>query len=81
MSHSSCKSAGFIRGSVKRWLQNWVQEYGRCPQCDGPVSPRDSCCPICGQSDPVKIPVSTVVYLVLGFLLLTGVLSSLVWVF
>ena len=81
MTHLSSEFAGRIRSSVKQWFQNRMQECVHCRQCKGAVTPWDPYCPNCGQTDPVRIASSAVAYLVIGFVLLTVVLSSLIWAF
>lgn len=78
MTHSSSELAGRIRSSVKEWFHCRMQECVRCCECGGAVSPWDSHCPTCGQENPARVSASAVVFLVLGFALLSLTLSSLI---
>jgi hypothetical protein len=81
MTHLSSEWAGRIRRSIKQWFQNRLQECVHCSQCSGAVTPWDSHCPICGQQDPARLSPSAGVYLVLGFVLLAVVVSSIILIF
>ena len=78
MTRLSCALAGRIRGSIQQWFRSRMYECVHCWQCDGDVTPWDTCCPICGQRNPVRLSPSAGVSLVLGFLVLAIVLSALV---
>jgi hypothetical protein len=77
MTHLSSELAGRIRGSIKQWFHSRMHECVHCCQCGGAITPWDSCCQVCGQKDPARLSASAAVYLVVGFVLLAIVLSSL----
>jgi hypothetical protein len=74
-------AAGRIRASINQWLHSRLHECAHCCQCDGPVTLWDSYCPICGQKDPARHSKSAAVQLLLGFMLVAIVLSSVLWIF
>jgi hypothetical protein len=75
MTHLGSELAGRVRGSIKQWFHSRMHECVHCCQCGGAVTPLDSCCQVCGQKDPSRLTASAAMYLVLGFVLLTIVLS------
>jgi predicted amidophosphoribosyltransferase len=81
MTHSRAERIDRFRGSIQRWFQSRVQESVHCCQCQSPVSPWDTHCPTCGQANPARVSPSAAVYIVVAFVLLALVLSSLVLAF
>ena len=81
MTHTIYKIAGRIFSSIKRWLRSRMQECIRCSECENAVSPWASHCPTCGQANPARVSATAGVYLALGIVLLTVILSSLTIVF
>jgi uncharacterized OB-fold protein len=81
MTHSSSQLPRRIRGSIVQWFRSRRQECVRCFECGNEITPFTSCCPQCGQANPAKVSLFVVVYLVLGFVLLTFTLSFLIIVF
>jgi uncharacterized OB-fold protein len=68
MTHSEL--AGRIRGSVKQWLHDRLQECLHCSECGAAVTPWDSHCPQCGQENPARVSASAAIGLVIGTLCL-----------
>jgi hypothetical protein len=70
MTHSSI---GFERvlGCIEDWIRNRLRECVRCRGCQGEVAPLESNCPRCGQANPAKVSITAVVYLAIGFALVT----------
>lgn len=78
MTHSGSELAGRMRDGVKVWLHDRLQETVHCCECESAVTPWDRHCPICGQENPARVSTSAVVYLVLAFVLLAAIISSLI---
>lgn len=81
MTHLSLELAGRVRGSVIDWAHRRQHESVHCFQCEGLVTPWDSCCPHCGQRDPARLSASAGLYVSLGLVMLAMVVSLLIVVF
>jgi hypothetical protein len=60
-----------VRGYVEQWIRNRVRECVRCRGCQSEVLPFETICPTCGQANPAKVSPVAVVYLAIGFAILT----------
>jgi len=74
MKKSNSELVGRVRTSIKQWFHDRLRECVRCCDCESAVTPWDSHCPSCGLENPARVSASAVVYLVLGFVLLTMIL-------
>jgi hypothetical protein len=70
-----------VRDSIRQWFNNRVQECFHCSQCDARVTPFATHCPNCGQTNPAKVSTSAVVGMIIGFVVVTLLLSFLIIVF
>jgi hypothetical protein len=60
-----------VRDYVEPWIRNRVRECVRCRGCQSDVLPLETICPRCGQANPAKVSPIAVVYLAIGFAILT----------
>jgi hypothetical protein len=71
MTQSSIGLAERVRGCLGQWIRNRLRECVRCRGCQSEVLPFETICPRCGQANPAKVSIVAVVYLAIGFALLT----------
>jgi hypothetical protein len=60
-----------VRDYVEPWIRNRLRECVRCRGCQSEVLPLETICPKCGQANPAKVSPVAVVYLGIGFAILT----------
>lgn len=75
MTRSSAVRTSRLARLVNQWWQARRHELSHCFECGSPIAPFTTCCPCCGQGNPVKVSRSAVVVLVLGMVALAAVLS------
>lgn len=70
-----------VRCFIGHSIHHHAEKCFHCCECEKAVSPWDPYCPHCGQADPSRVSKTAVVYLVIGFVLVALVLSSIIAAF
>lgn len=62
MTQSSSGLMHRVRGSVKQWMHNRLQECVHCRECESEIPAFAPYCPKCGQANPAKVSATAAVY-------------------